>query len=148
MAVFASDWHLSAACVNCQGLIGVRETKIIYLYLISEPWSLSSIQCVWGGGGIDLRVHFVIQGWMHPKTVTVFWLYWILISHALQIQRMKGLIHSIVHSLIFQFLSVASLLQRGFKLLQYNVNEERSSTEVSSVTEYEQHDWRNRPTAL
>lgn len=61
---------------------------------------------------------------------------------------MKGLIYSIVHSLIFQILSVASLLQRGFKLLQCNVNEEKNSTEVSSITEYEQHDWRNSPTAL
>lgn len=61
---------------------------------------------------------------------------------------MKRLIKSLVHSLIFQILSLASLLQRGFKLLQCNVNEERNSTEVSSTTEYEQHDWRNSSTSL
>lgn len=41
MAVFASDWHLWAACVNCQSFSGVREAKIIYLSLISDHWSLS-----------------------------------------------------------------------------------------------------------
>lgn len=61
---------------------------------------------------------------------------------------MKGLIYSLVHSLIFQILSLASLLQRGFKLLQCNVNEERSSTEVSSTMEQEQHGWRNSSTSL